>query len=69
MEEQKLFQLLNIFREKVSKLDKSKYIKNIDEAIQLRFNGNEQFSKKNFEKSIELYTEVSWKSLFPSIHY
>ena len=58
MEEQKLFQLLKIFREKVANIDKSRYVKNLEQAIQLRFNGNELFSKKEFEKSIESYTEV-----------
>ena len=59
MEDQKLFQLLKIFREKVSKLDKSKYLKSLDLAVQVRIEGNEAFSRKEFEKSVELYTEVS----------
>lgn len=69
MDEQNLFQLLKIFREKVSNLDKTKYAKSLDQAIQLRFNGNEMFSDKEFEKSIDLYTEVSIMSkCLPSAH-
>lgn len=63
MEEKKLFELLRIFREKVSKIDKSKYQKSVDSAVQLRIEGNEAFSRKEFEKSVQLYSEVSDEDL------
>ena len=56
---QKLMQLLGIFREKISKMDTSRYVKSAAKAAELRKQGNELFVQDQFNQSIEMYTEVS----------
>lgn len=65
--EDKLFELLRIFREKVSKLDKWRYMKSVETGARVRVEGNEAFSRREFEKSIELYTEVSVEHVCDSL--
>lgn len=56
---QKLMQLLGIFREKIVKMDTSRYMKSESKAAELRKQGNELFVQDQFNQSIEMYTEVS----------
>lgn len=56
---QKLMQLLGIFREKISKMDITRYVKSAGKAAELRKQGNELFVQDQFNQSIEMYTEVS----------
>ena len=55
---QKTFELIKIFREKISTFDTSKYRKNGNKASELRTKGNDLFSKGLYEDALQVYTEV-----------
>lgn len=56
---QKMFELIRIFREKISTFDTSKHRKNDNKAAELRSKGNDLFSKGLYEDAIQFYTEVN----------
>jgi hypothetical protein len=56
--DQSLFELIRIFREKISKFDPSKYGKSVEKAAELRKQGNEFFAKNQYEDAIQMYTDV-----------
>ena len=56
---QKMFELIRIFREKISAFDTSKHRKNGNKAVELRSKGNDLFSKGLYEDAIQVYTEVN----------
>jgi hypothetical protein len=55
---QKMFELIRMFRDKISSFDTSKYRKNANKAAELRTKGNELFAKGLYEESLQVYTEV-----------
>jgi len=58
LKNQKLFELVKIFREKISAFDTSKHKKNANKALELRTKGNDLFSKGLYDDAIQVYTEV-----------
>lgn len=56
--DQSLFELIKIFRDKISNFDTNRFGKSLQKASELRKQGNDFYAKHEYEQAIETYTDV-----------